>query len=254
MNNKTLMRAKKIFSGVLSVSLAVSSICLIFACVSIYLSGDKPFSREAVAIAFSPISIPVYISILLVLIDIVLCIILPKAKEKAVVDTKSEMYLSRLMDTRNAENAEPSVKDVMAKEKRKRKFLYVTTLIVCVICAIPFLVYALNGENFHRSEINDSMIKAMTLLIPCYAVSVIYAIVSAYLSRASRVREAAVLKTLPSTKKDTLSVKKINIKLIAAIIFIVCAAALITLGALTGGTADVLTKAVNICTECIGLG
>ncbi|MBE6563056.1 MAG: thioredoxin [Ruminococcaceae bacterium] len=36
-------------------------------------------------------------------------------------------------------------------------------------------------------------------------------------------------------------------------ILILAAAALIY-GAIAGGTADVLTKAVNICTECIGLG
>ncbi|MBQ8580085.1 MAG: thioredoxin [Oscillospiraceae bacterium] len=29
---------------------------------------------------------------------------------------------------------------------------------------------------------------------------------------------------------------------------------MIAYGAAAGGTADVLTKAVNICTECVGLG
>ena len=32
------------------------------------------------------------------------------------------------------------------------------------------------------------------------------------------------------------------------------AAALIVAGALNGGMRDVLVKAINICTECIGLG
>ncbi|MBE6809978.1 MAG: thioredoxin [Ruminococcaceae bacterium] len=38
------------------------------------------------------------------------------------------------------------------------------------------------------------------------------------------------------------------------IIIIVVAISAIIFGALIGGFADVLTKAVNICTECIGLG
>lgn len=38
------------------------------------------------------------------------------------------------------------------------------------------------------------------------------------------------------------------------VLLYVCAAAFITLGALNGGLRDVLVKAVNICTECIGLG
>ena len=35
---------------------------------------------------------------------------------------------------------------------------------------------------------------------------------------------------------------------------LLAAAALALFGFFSGGTADVLTKAVNICTECIGLG
>jgi len=36
---------------------------------------------------------------------------------------------------------------------------------------------------------------------------------------------------------------------------LVCAAVvLLVYGYLAGGTADVLTKAINICTECVGLG
>ncbi|MBE5939024.1 MAG: thioredoxin [Lachnospiraceae bacterium] len=30
--------------------------------------------------------------------------------------------------------------------------------------------------------------------------------------------------------------------------------ALLIFGFISGGTADVITKAINICTECIGLG
>lgn len=37
-------------------------------------------------------------------------------------------------------------------------------------------------------------------------------------------------------------------------ILILLAIALIAIGVLNGGARDVLVKAVNICTECIGLG
>lgn len=37
-------------------------------------------------------------------------------------------------------------------------------------------------------------------------------------------------------------------------IILVAAAVILVYGFMTGGTADVLTKAINICTECIGLG
>ena len=38
------------------------------------------------------------------------------------------------------------------------------------------------------------------------------------------------------------------------IVLFACAIAMIVLGALNGGMNDVLVKAINICTECIGLG
>ncbi|MBQ2981771.1 MAG: thioredoxin [Lachnospiraceae bacterium] len=38
------------------------------------------------------------------------------------------------------------------------------------------------------------------------------------------------------------------------IAFIIIGIGILIYGFATGGTRDVLTKAVNICTECIGLG
>ena len=38
------------------------------------------------------------------------------------------------------------------------------------------------------------------------------------------------------------------------LVILVLAVGLLILGYCTGGTADVLTKAINICTECVGLG
>lgn len=45
-----------------------------------------------------------------------------------------------------------------------------------------------------------------------------------------------------------------TIKTIVLWALIAAGVALIVYGAVQGGTADVLTKAKNICTECIGLG
>ena len=41
---------------------------------------------------------------------------------------------------------------------------------------------------------------------------------------------------------------------IARIAILVIAIVLVVLGACNEGTKDILTKAVNICTECVGLG
>jgi hypothetical protein len=48
--------------------------------------------------------------------------------------------------------------------------------------------------------------------------------------------------------------KKVDYLLIAKIGISICAVALVILGVFNGGMADVLGKAIKICTECIGLG
>ena len=256
MNNSKYLRIGTVFKWLFAISLFISSVCLICACVSIYLSGDKPFSREAVAAAFSPISIPIYISLALVFINLIISFILPIEKDKPSVDKKSEMMLKRFAASRDLHSADSETIAVVAKERKKRTVLTITVIAICVICAVPFLVFALNSSNFHKSEINASMISAMYVLAPCYLISVIYAIISAYISRASRAKEIDALKNLPKTGGNSAenTAKKLKIKNIIAIVIVLVAITFIVIGANLGGTADVLTKAVNICTECIGLG
>ena len=58
-------------------------------------------------------------------------------------------------------------------------------------------------------------------------------------------------KDTPSQTTNLNNNKKV---LIIRILIITVGVALLVLGAILGGYNDVLTKAVQICTECIGLG
>ena len=55
-------------------------------------------------------------------------------------------------------------------------------------------------------------------------------------------------------KEEILSKKKKMIKLICQLCIVVIAVVFIVVGVFNGGADDTLQKAVNICTECIGLG
>ena len=67
--------------------------------------------------------------------------------------------------------------------------------------------------------------------------------------------EAQLLKNAPAAAKITPPPMKLRHgKGAARAILLAVALALLLHGYFTGGTADVLTKAANICTECIGLG
>ena len=98
----------------------------------------------------------------------------------------------------------------------------------------------------------------MMVLIPCLTVSFIYSVFTVYYFNKSYDKELALIKKLSNrdTSEDSpetiaASNKKITI---TKIVIVVLALSILIYGYFTGGTADVLTKAINICTECIGLG
>ena len=92
----------------------------------------------------------------------------------------------------------------------------------------------------------------------CLFLPLIYAIFATYHAKASFEREFAVAKQIKTTKvsqsTDAAPVNASNKKLIIQCVLVVIALTLLLVGLFTGGVADVITKAINICTECIGLG
>jgi len=258
MTKKHTFSFHSLFAILLSVSILIAGVCLICGCLTIYFSEDHTYSREIVAETFQTISIPVYVCLILALISAVWEFISPlnHSKIKPVKDYKSIISkLSAKKDFTDSDNNH--IRSVNA-ERNKRKIHTVIRTCVIVITSIVFLVYALNSNNFHQSEINNSMIKAMLILIPCLIAAFGYAIFTAYYCVKSYERELELIKQLPTavstaelTKNKCLSNKTITI--IKAVI-VVLTITIILYGYITGGTADVLAKAINICTECIGLG
>lgn len=142
MTKDTIVRLRKIYKILLSISIIRTGICLIYGCLSIYFSGND-YSRDIVAKTFSQIDIPVFVSLALIVIDIIWELVSPSTS--------------------------------VPKKARKK------------------------------------------------------------------------IDTTPNTTTNK------NVKITRLIILGIAVITLV-LGAIFGGYADVLTKAVNICTECIGLG
>ena len=72
--------------------------------------------------------------------------------------------------------------------------------------------------------------------------------------RPAAVRCLPGMKAAPKRLPEPFAAQDERTASIARCILLAAAAALIALGVLNGGMRDVLVKAVNICTECIGLG
>lgn len=253
MTGERIVRLRQIYGIALSCVLVLAGLCLMAACVGIYRSGDEPFSREAVAAAFSPISVPVFLCLLMAVVGFVLKAAFPLPDEKLIPAKQLSVMLRRAHLRADLETCSQELRQQITSEQKLRKKQFSLCACVLALCTAVFLVYALNGKNYHNSDINGSMIGAMTVLVPCTVVSFAACLLTVSRRNKSIQRELDLLKQCPKASAPQAELRlnpsaKIRYAVLAAAI------ALAVFGYVSGGTADVLTKAVNICTECIGLG
>lgn len=259
MKEERLMRIHRIYSIVLSVVIAIAGICFMIACGCIYYSGgqrDQVYTTEFIAKAFDYIAIPVYLCLAMVILGFVIEIFAPLQFTKGKPDKPYAWILKRLYATKDLENCEPDMRASITKLQMTRKKYIIIRSVLLTAGSIAFLVYALNGVHFDSADINGSMIKAVIILCICMVVPFIFSIISSYQSRKSMQLEIDLLKALPASgnKENMASDDTDRKEHIVQIALLVIGLGLVILGATTGGTPDVLTKAINICTECIGLG
>ncbi len=238
-----------------SAALAVTAVLLMVACVGIYRTGDHPFTREVVAAQFDRIALPVYICLGLVAVGVILHPLLP-IEDKSNPDLTPATY-KRMQSKVDLALCPTELAGKVNKERKSRQVHRLITLGLLLVGAAAFLVYALDFDHFHQSDITESMISAMWVLLPCVGVPFAYGVFAAYYSRKSQKREIALLKEAPAEAKITPPAPAEKKPL--ALLVVRCAIIGLALGFIVGGLqnngwADVLTKAINICTECIGLG
>lgn len=261
MTNERAKTIRRIYGILLSLSLVVAAVCLMVACVGVYRNGAAPlYSREEVAAAFAPIAVPVYLSLALTVGGAVLHLLLPAEGERLRAPYRPARVLHSLRQRAVLTEEQQSVAKRAQKTRRLHSWI---TAALTVVGAAVFLVYALNGAHFPspdriKEELNAAMLQAMWVLLPCAAVPFAYGVFTGCYCRRSMEREIALLKKgaylsaepteTQAAAKGGFPVTAVRLALLAVGLF------LLIYGFATGGIADVLTKAVNICTECIGLG
>lgn len=255
MSNESSRRVRLVFGIILTVALIVAGVCLMTACLGIYLSGgEQIFTPQGVAQAFSVIAVPVYLCVALILIGFILDLFLPLGKNKLKAEKNPAATLERLLSKRELNKEIDLVKQILTLRKNRNRDKIIT-LAVLAVCSIVFLCYGCNGDNFHQSQINASMTKASIILFVCMAVPFGLALANAYRTKASLNKEIELVKQIPAG--ETVAQVKPSSKnwgVILRWVLVAVAVAILIYGFCTGGTADVLTKAKNICTECVGLG
>ena len=256
MTEQSAGKLRRIYGIATSVILVLTGILLMVQCCRIYDSGEGTFSREIVAAHFSPIAIPVFLCLGMVVIGFVLDCFLPQTKAKKSTDKNLDLILEKLHAKTDLEACEESIRVAVAREQASRKRHKTVSIALLLSCTVSFLAFALNGNNFHQREITESLVRAMYLLIPCTVIPFGYAVFAAYKTKASILREIELLRSVGGNRAPV-SVESKNCDKITTVVrwaVLAVALAIFVYGYMAGGTADVLTKAINICTECVGLG
>ncbi len=248
-----------IYRIALSIALIIAGICLMAACIGIYQSGgEQIYTPQKVAAAFAPISLPVYIALVLILVGFVLDIALPLEKKRILVEKQYALMLSKACEYADMSLCEPELQKKIFRKRNTRRLHWLITLALLLAGMAIAAGYGLNPKHYHEelSHATESVIQLVWWLLPCTVIPLGYGIFSAYYSHASIRRELELVKQVPKkADKSTTAPKKPTCKtLYIRLAVLGIALGILVGGFIAGGTADVLAKAVAICTECVGLG
>ena len=242
-----------VYSVILSAVIVLAGLCLIAASLHIYFAGEHIYTRQIVAEHFSMIAIPVYLCLALVLGGFLLELAFPREKKRPSPAAQQAMVLKNLQKRRVLEDGEQDVIAAICNEQRLRRRNTSIGWLLLVLGTIVFLSYGCNGANFHSNQITGSMIRAMWVMLPCLAIPFAWALFAAHHAKGSLSREIELWKKVPTGEVKAEDGKTDRTNLIRGVL-VAAALLLIVVGIFSDGTADVLTKAINICTECVGLG
>ena len=259
MNSKTIKLFRLSYHIALSVMTVVSGFLLMAACLQIYQSGgEQIYTPEKVAAAFAPIALPIYITLGLIAGSVLISILLPAEAKRLPTEKQYALLLRRAYERADMQHCNEEILAAIAKEQKKRRLALGLSLAVWIIGGCIFVPYACNGNNY-SSELHlatDSIVAIVRWLIPCTLIPTICSIFAVYYGHGSIRRELDLVKLAPKAvnKAPSLPDKKEKALLYARLGILVIALGFVIGGFIAGGTADVLAKAVAICTECVGLG
>ena len=259
MNQNTLRRIHYIYGIVLSCLIVILGICFIVSCISIYMSGERPFTRESVGAQLKALLVPIILCVLGIIGGIVLSFF-PVDEEKTKGAIDKAVLVKKLGARCDFENAPIDLVNEIKREKKLRLITVISCIFLNVIATVVALVYLLNTSNFPAEDLNMEIARSMIFVLPCTVIGLGAIFATVLITGSSISRELEITKKVLRVSKKagasdeipvTESTEALNI---ARIAIVVLAVAFIIIGIFNGGMADVLGKAIRICTECIGLG
>ena len=272
------MKAKRIrtYYGIfLSVLTCVVGAFFVIQSVRILAGGNYvqgAYTRENVVEMLFPVSITFYVWIAAILAGFILSLVYPyEVREKNKVGERVTLHrLSSRMPQGEGGEYENGMKAVKI-QRRNRLIAYLACGALCLAGAIASLVYLLMPSHFPSENINSEMLSMLINVGPWLLVAFAGCIGTTLFERYSMNAEINALKALIMQNKGKPALVKRENAVIAKIkaffgsyskyilwgirgVTAVLGVTFLVLGIFNEGVQDVLIKAINICTECIGLG
>ena len=266
MSQKTKERIRLIYGIVLAVMILAVGVCFALSCLSIYRSGESPFTGESIATHWGYIAVPVYICLFGVLGGFVLALVLPTAEGKVRPRREASATLARLHARLDMGQCDARAAEAIRREQRDRRVWRIQAIIITVLSAVIPVIWCLMPGRFSVEHLNHDVKNAALMILPFVVASLVIWADTVIMWDRSVIKETELVKAalasgkravgaqkqdLPTTRRLTADPRFVwivrGVILAVGVVFVV-------LGILNGGMADVLGKAIRICTECIGLG
>ena len=157
MSEKNRKRLHTVCGIVTAVLVLAAGVCFIVSCLSIYQSGEKPFSPESVAVHFRAIRIPVIACVTAVIVSAVLAPIFPMDAPKTQAIREEADILAALKAKAGTLTDEKLAADA-TREQTRRKYLAFFTFAVYTGTYIRLYLLFSDSANFTVENLNQNIL------------------------------------------------------------------------------------------------
>ncbi len=212
---------------------------------------ESIYTREIAAEKFAPIAPLFFASLGLMIAGLVM-----GARDEEADRPVRDAELTR--DLMVARVAQPS--QAMRQEQALQKRLLLAGWGAFAVCMIPIVLYITNPEHFPLANLEEMFFGLIRVVIPWTVLGLGALAVTSVMRGKSVLRETdAAQAQMKEEKKqgirsETRAAARPGSAKALQIVLILAAVGFIIAGVLNGSARDVLYKAINICTECVGLG
>ena len=218
------------------------------------------FSAKIVAAHFAAIAIPIYGWIVAAVLSLAAVALLQPGMQRLTIRREPLDQMCRALRWVSADTLAGEGDGVcVARRERQRIRTCVWMLAVLgVLCLATAALYVVFDSPFGSRELEDVMGKLLLRVLPLASLEMAAAGAVVIYLNAKAERALPAVQTLTAVRKATHALagsptKRVRLTIARAGLYVL-AITLVIWGIFNQGMRDVLIKAINICTECVGLG